>query len=126
LSFDDDGIASDNSLLHEIGIVSHVLTPLLQLAREDVEVTVTMQHTVECFLGFAGLLRVEMDIVPTVKAAASIAQALNVAPHFDRNASDRVALWWTGTVAGGKVCIVDVDLTKRTMDTEFFLHDDLL
>jgi hypothetical protein len=99
---------------------------LFEFARKNIEVTITMKHPIECFLGFAGLSGIEFDIVPAFSTAAGITQALGVAPDLDRLASDGATLGRGMTVAGGQVGVVDVHLAERTMDAEFFLHDDLL
>ena len=102
------------------------LAPLLQVASENVHVTIAVEHTVECFFCFRRLLGVQVDIVPAVSAAAGITLALYTAPDLDRLTSDGATLGRGMTMAGAQVGIVDVDLAKSAVDAEFLLHDDLL
>jgi hypothetical protein len=85
-----------------------------------------MKHPIECFLGFAGLLGVEIDVVPSFSTASSVTLALYTAPDLDRFTSDGVVLWWTSAMASGQIGVRHIDSAEGAVNTESFLHDDLL
>ena len=82
-----------------------------------------MKHPIECFLCFRGFLGIQVDIVPTIKAAASIASAFDVAPYLLHLSRNGITLGHGMTVAGGQIGVVDVYLAERTINAESFLHD---